>query len=150
MYKRQLTPWLEVPGVRDRLEEYSAAAGIDLIGHGPTSDAATIRDTAVAQPLIVSAGLAALPALLGPEHQALPLVSLLAGHSVGEFTATAAAGVVTPQESVALVSDRGRAMAWAASFQPTGMSAVVGGDPDEVHRAINHHGLCLLYTSRCV
>jgi len=136
-----LTPWLEVPGVRDRLESYSAAAGVDLIGHGTTSDADTIRDTAVAQPLIVSAGLAALPALLGPQGEALPLVGLLAGHSVGEFTATAAAGVVTPEESVALVSDRGRAMAWAAAFQPTGMSAVLGGDPDEVHRAINGHGL---------
>jgi [acyl-carrier-protein] S-malonyltransferase len=132
---------LDVPGVRDRLESYSAASGLDLIGHGTKSDADTIRDTAVAQPLIVGAGLAALPALLGPEHEALPLVGLLAGHSVGEFTATAAAGVVTAEESVSLVSDRGRAMAWAAAFQPTGMSAVVGGDPTDVDRAIDRHGL---------
>ncbi len=124
-----LTPWLVVPGVRDRLERYSAAAGLDLIGHGTTSDADRIRDTAVAQPLIVGGGLATLPALLGPEHEALPLVEVLAGHSVGEFTASAAAGVVTAEESVSLVGDRGRAMAWAAAFQPTGMSAVVGGDP---------------------
>lgn len=136
-----LTSWLDVPGVRDRLESYSAAAGLDLIGHGTTSDADTIRDTAIAQPLIVGAGLATLPALLGPQHEALPLVGLLAGHSVGEFTATAAAGVVTAEEGVGLVGDRGRAMAWAAAFQPTGMSAVVGGDPAEVDRAINRHGL---------
>ena len=130
-----------MPGVRDRLEAYSAAAGLDLIGHGTKSDADTIRDTAVAQPLIVGAGLAALPALLGPDHEALPLVGLLAGHSVGEFTATAAAGVVTPEESMSLVSDRGRAMAWAAAFQPTGMSAVLGGDPADVAHAISRHGL---------
>ena len=136
-----IKPWLEVPGVRERLEEYSAAAHIDLLGHGTTSDADTIRDTAVAQPLIVGAGLAMLPALLGPEHEALPLVGLLAGHSVGEFTASAAAGVLTPAEGVTVVSNRGKAMAWAAAFQPTGMSAIVGGDPAEVEHHIERHGL---------
>ena len=64
-----LAPWLEVPGVAERLRWLSAVAGIDLVTHGTTSDAETIRDTAVAQPLIVAAGLVALPALL-PEASA--------------------------------------------------------------------------------
>ena len=51
-----LAPWLELPGFADRMAWLSACAGIDLVAHGTTSDADTIRDTAVAQPLIVAAG----------------------------------------------------------------------------------------------
>lgn len=135
-----LSPWLELPGHRAALETLSDAAGTDLVAHGTTSDAATIRDTAVAQPLIVAAGLACLAVLLDGAEPAAAGVGATGGHSVGEVTAMALAGVLTDQEAVALVRERGRAMAAAAALAPTGMSAVVGGAADDVEAAIARSG----------
>ncbi|MDC5698450.1 ACP S-malonyltransferase [Intrasporangium calvum] len=136
-----LAPWLELDGVRDELARLSDSTGIDLVAHGTTSDAETIKDTAVAQPLIVGAGLIALPPLFGGAAAALDGVGLLAGHSVGEITATAAAGVLEAGDAVVFVRERGRAMAAASAATPTGMAAVLGGDPDEVLAVLDRHGL---------
>ncbi|NJC22533.1 [acyl-carrier-protein] S-malonyltransferase [Arthrobacter pigmenti] len=134
-----LTPWLDLPGVREHLEALSDAAGLDLIRHGTVSDEETIRDTAVAQPLIVAAGLVASRVLL--EDAALTASTVIAGHSVGELTASAIAGALTEQDAVALVKTRAQAMAAAASVTPTGMSAVLGGDHDDVVATLERHGL---------
>ncbi len=130
-----LTPWLEVDGVRAQLAELSEVAGLDLLAHGTTSDAETIRDTAIAQPLIVASGLVALRALAPSSFDAV------AGHSVGELTAAAAAGVLTETEALSLVAERGAAMAQASAVAPTGMSAVLGGDPEQVAAALAEQGL---------
>lgn len=137
-----LAPWLELPGLRERAEALSDAAGTDLVAHGTTSDADTIRDTAVAQPLIVGAGLLALEALYaGGAEPVTASVGVVAGHSVGEIPAAAAAGVLSAQEAMSLVRLRGRAMADASAVSPTGMSAVLGGDPVEVLATVERHGL---------
>jgi [acyl-carrier-protein] S-malonyltransferase len=137
-----LAPWLELPGLRDRATALSDAAGVDLVVHGTTSDADTIRDTAVAQPLIVGAGLLALEALYAVRPDALAsTVGVVAGHSVGEITAASATGVLTAEDAMSLVSLRGRAMADASAITPTGMSAVLGGDPAEVLAALERYGL---------
>lgn len=88
-----LTPWLELAGVSDLLSGFSTAAGLDLVAHGTTSDADTIRDTAVAQPLIVSTSLIALRVILG-ERAPADVATVTAGHSVGEFTAVDRKSVV--------------------------------------------------------
>jgi len=133
-----LAPWLELPSVAGQLASLSEIAGIDLTAHGTTSDEETIKDTAVAQPLIVAAGLVAATSLFDVELSSLPV--LLAGHSVGEITAAALAGVLTEQEAMTFVRERANSMAAAAAVTPTGMSAVVGGDPAEVLAAIEASG----------
>jgi [acyl-carrier-protein] S-malonyltransferase len=127
-----LTPWLAEPRFRQHLEELSDAAGLDLVKHGTVSDADTIRDTAVAQPLIVAAGLATISALLGDRASLKGTAGGIAGHSVGELTAAAAAGILSEKDAMVLVRERGLAMADAASRAETGMSAVLGADEDEL------------------
>ncbi|MFV2176834.1 ACP S-malonyltransferase [Actinomadura sp. LOL_016] len=134
-----LEPWLEIPGVADRLAWWSAVTGLDLIRYGTTADAEEIRDTAVAQPLLVAAALAAHEVLYAEADAAAP--DAVAGHSVGELAAAAIAGVLSPEAALVLVRERGRAMAEAAAVTETGMTAVLGGDADEVLAAIDKHGL---------
>ncbi|MFD6244695.1 ACP S-malonyltransferase [Streptomyces roseolus] len=128
-----LTPWLELPGAADRLAAWSDAIGLDLVHYGTKADADEIRDTAVAQPLLVAAGLlsaAALGAETPASAAAGPRPGVVAGHSVGEFTAAALAGVLDDTAALRLVRTRGLAMADAAAIAPTGMSALLGGDPE--------------------
>lgn len=121
-----LEPWLTEQRFAEQLARLSEAAGIDLAAHGTVSDADTIRDTKVAQPLIVAAGLLTLGALFDGGRR--ERVGGVAGHSVGEVTAAAAAGILSENDAIALVRERGNAMADAAALTPTGMSAVIGGD----------------------
>ncbi|WP_129309359.1 ACP S-malonyltransferase [Streptomyces sp. L2] len=119
-----LTPWLELPGAADRVAAWSDAIGLDLVHYGTRADADAIRDTAVAQPLLVAAGLLSAAALGDVAPGAV------AGHSVGEITAAAFAGVLDDTAALGLVRKRGLAMADAAAVTETGMSALLGGDPD--------------------
>ena len=130
-----LHAWLELPGAADLLASLSTASGLDLTAHGTTSDADTIRDTAVAQPLIVAAGLLSWNALNSPA------ADVVAGHSVGEITAAVVAGVLTPADAMGFVHLRGAGMAQAAAKVATGMSAVLGGDASVVVVKASEYGL---------
>ncbi|TDC73657.1 ACP S-malonyltransferase [Streptomyces hainanensis] len=137
-----LNPWLELPGVSDRLGGWSETAGLDLVHYGTAADAEEIRDTAVAQPLLVTGALLSAAALFdddpaGPAGS----VGAVAGHSVGELPAAAIAGVLTEEETLALVRQRATAMAEAATVTETGMAAVLGGDPEEVTAHLARLGL---------
>ncbi|MFE9094139.1 ACP S-malonyltransferase [Streptomyces sp. NPDC007264] len=118
-----LTPWLELPGAADRIAAWSEAIGLDLAHYGTQADADAIRDTAVAQPLLVAAGLLSAVAL----GDIVP--GAVAGHSVGEITAAVLAGILDDTAALTLVRKRGLAMADAAAITPTGMSALLGGEP---------------------
>jgi [acyl-carrier-protein] S-malonyltransferase len=136
-----LTPWLELPGFEDRLRWLSAVTDLDLVHYGTEADADTIRDTAVAQPLLVASGLVSLLSLFPHPADAFGKVSVGAGHSVGEITAAAAAGVMSAEQAMVFVRERGKAMAAAAATTATGMTAVLGGDQDTVVAAIEKHNL---------
>ena len=136
-----LTPWLDVPGIAERLEWLSLVSGVDLLTHGTKSDTDTIRDTAVAQPLIVGAGLVTLLSLFPHPSAAFASIGAGAGHSVGEITAAVGAGVLTAEQAMVFVRERGKAMAQASAVTQTGMAAVLGGDKEEVIAAATEVGL---------
>ncbi|NUK32354.1 ACP S-malonyltransferase [Streptomyces lunaelactis] len=130
-----LTSWLDLPGAADRIAAWSDAIGLDLAHYGTKADADEIRDTAVAQPLLVAAGLLSAAALGDVSPGAV------AGHSVGEITAAVLAGVIDDSAALGFVRTRGLAMAEAAAVTETGMSAVLGGDPEQVVAHLEKLGL---------
>ncbi|MGW2794717.1 ACP S-malonyltransferase [Streptomyces sp. NPDC001251] len=130
-----LTPWLDLPGAADRLAAWSDAIGLDLVHYGTQADADAIRDTAVAQPLLVAAGLLSASAL----GEITP--GAVAGHSVGEITAAAFTGVLSEDAALGFVRKRGLGMAEAAAVTPTGMAALLGGESEHVLPHLEKLGL---------
>ncbi|MGK5629784.1 ACP S-malonyltransferase [Streptomyces sp. URMC 123] len=136
-----LTPWLDLPGVEDRLREWSADIDLDLVHYGTNADADEIRDTAVAQPLLVAAALVSARQLLPTAEDFSTRVGAAAGHSVGELAAAALTGVLDETTAMGLVRRRGLAMAQAASVTETGMSALLGGEAEVVLPHLERLGL---------
>lgn len=132
-----LSPWLELPGVPEQVAQFSEATGLDLARLGTTADAEEIKDTAVTQPLIVALGVI----VSGQLQLEATEDRVVAGHSVGELTAAAVSGALSPVAAVAFAARRGAEMAAACALVPTGMSALLGGDPDEVAAGIEAAGL---------
>ncbi len=136
-----LSPWLEDPTFASRFQWLSTVAGIDLAHYGTEADAETIRDTQIAQPLLVATGLIAALEVFPHPADVFRQIGAVAGHSVGELAAAAGARAITAEQAMVLVRERGKAMAEAAATTATGMTAVLGGDPDEVLAAIEAQGL---------
>jgi [acyl-carrier-protein] S-malonyltransferase len=140
-----LAPWLDDPAAEETLARWSDATRLDLRRLGTTAGADEIKDTAVTQPLVVAGALLAAAGLTARAASitgtGLPAAAPVAGHSVGELAAAAVAEVLTPDAAVSLAAVRGREMAAACALAPTGMSAVLGGKPDEVLAKLAELGL---------
>src|SRR3954471_9401893 len=136
-----LEPWLEEERYAERLRWLSAVADVDLEHYGTKATAEAIRDTAIAQPLLVGSALVAALELFPHPADAFGKVGAVAGHSVGELAAAAGARAITAEQAMVLVRERGRAMAQAAAATPTSMTAVLGGDRDEVLKRFADLGL---------
>ncbi|MGW0615018.1 ACP S-malonyltransferase [Streptomyces sp. NPDC002788] len=133
-----LAGWLRDPAHAERVRAWSEAADCDVAHLGTKASATEIARTENTQPLLVALGLLAHDVLArtAPEGTAV-----VAGHSVGELTAAAYAGVLSPADAVRLAAIRGRAMAAACADVPTSMAAVVGGEESEVLARIAELGL---------
>ena len=136
-----LNPWLELPSFKSSLLAMQEASGIDLVKHGTVSDADTIRDTAVAQPLIVAAGIATAATLFGGKSAVDFGIGGVSGHSVGEITAAAIAGIFDQAQAIKFVKVRADAMADAAAIEPTSMAAIVGGEQVTIESRLAELGL---------
>ena len=112
-----LVPWLAGPLVRRAVPQLAEVAELDLVHFGTEADAETIRDTEVAQPLLVATALATLGAAV---PDGLADVGAVSGHSVGELAAAGGSGAISADDAMVLVRERGRAMAeaWPRSPRP--------------------------------
>lgn len=135
-----LSGWLEIPVFRETIEMLQEVLELDLVRIGTTADAEEIKDTKIAQPLIVASGIASFAALKLEAGDKL-VVSGVAGHSVGEITAASLAGIMNAETAMRFVKLRGEQMANSAASHQTSMAAVVGGDEVNVLKAIESAGL---------
>jgi [acyl-carrier-protein] S-malonyltransferase len=135
-----LEPWLEIPVFKKSVEESAQSINLDLIHFGTVADAETIRDTKIAQPLIVAAGIASFETLKDKLGDSLDIVAT-AGHSVGEITAAYVSGIFDSQTALEFVQRRGNEMADAAGLSASSMAAVVGGELDQVLAHLDSVGL---------
>jgi [acyl-carrier-protein] S-malonyltransferase len=136
-----LEPWLTDPSYAERMRWLAAVADLDLVHYGTKADADTIRDTAIAQPLLVASALVSSVSLLPEPDDAFEKVGAVAGHSVGELAAAAGAGAISAEQAMVLVRERGKAMAQAAAATPTSMTAILGGDREEILAKLSDNGL---------
>jgi [acyl-carrier-protein] S-malonyltransferase len=119
-----------MPEAMDVFERASEAAGMDLKRLCFEAPEEELVETEVQQPALVTASLAVLAAIRARGVKP----DFVVGHSVGEFAALAAAGALRVEEAVALVRERGLAMAEAARTNPGSMAAILGLEDEAVER----------------
>jgi [acyl-carrier-protein] S-malonyltransferase len=135
-----LGPWLEIESFKSEIDNYSLILDMDLIHFGTKAEADQIKDTRIAQPLIVAASMASHAVLIKALGEDAKIAGV-AGHSVGEIAAAKIAGVLDTEAALNLVKTRGEQMAQAASLEESSMAAVVGGEQDSVLEHLSKLGL---------
>jgi [acyl-carrier-protein] S-malonyltransferase len=119
-------------GVRQTFESASRRLGYDLWALIQTGPEAQLNSTECTQPAMLAAGVATWRAW---QHRGGRVPDVVAGHSLGEFTALAVAGVIDPDEAVDLVRFRGQCMQEAVPRGAGGMAAIIGLDDAAVEAA---------------
>ena len=120
---------------RQVFDQVEAATHINVATLCFESDEETLRRTDNAQLALYTCGLAAFYALQGRVPQLKP--AAMAGHSIGEYTALAAAGVISVEDGARLVQRRGELMRGAGQTRPGTMAAVLGLDRDALQAALD-------------
>jgi [acyl-carrier-protein] S-malonyltransferase len=118
------------PAAREVYRLGSEVTGLDLERLCFETPLDELVDTELQQPALVATSLAILAAM----RERMLEADVVVGHSVGEFTALAAAGSLTASEAIGLVRERGLAMAEAARLRPGGMAAILGLEDEEVEK----------------
>ena len=119
-----------VPEAMQVMEEASEACGLDLIRLCFDAELAELMQTEVQQPALVATSLAMFAALRARGIEP----DVVVGHSVGEFAALAASQAIGNEEAIALVRERGIAMAEAAAAKPGSMAAILGLEDEVVEQ----------------
>ncbi len=122
--------------VFEQADEALGMALSELCFDGPENE---LRQTVNAQPAIVTASFACLEAARSLDA-GLPSASFVAGHSLGEYTALAAAGVLDFAATVYLARERGRLMHEAGQITPGGMVAIIGLDEEPLAEVCQQTG----------
>jgi [acyl-carrier-protein] S-malonyltransferase len=121
------------PAARELYARADDALGYSLSGlcfEGPEE---ALNDTINTQPALYVTSLAVLE-VLRTEAELAP-AAMVAGHSLGELTALAAAGVMSFEQGLRLVQERGRLMKLAGELNPGGMAAVLKMEDTEIEKA---------------
>ena len=121
---------LAVPEAMEVYRRGSEASGLDLMHLCFEAPEEELVSTDVQQPALVATSLAVLEALRADGYKP----DVVVGHSVGEFAALAAAGALSTDDAIALVRQRGLAMADAARENPGSMAAILGLEDEVVER----------------
>ena len=136
-----LAPWLDVPGVADRLAHWSGLAGCDLARCGSTADADEIRDTSVAQPLLVAAALAAADATFGGLGQMARSADRPPGTAWASWPREPSPGVLSADDDALRLVQCARMPGRRRPPSRHRHDGGLGGDEAEVLAAIEEHGL---------
>ncbi len=142
------------PAARAIFAEADRVLGRPMTDLCLTAPAEVLEDTATAQPAILTVSVAILEAIreraLSEGRTVMPIV--VAGHSLGEFTAMVAAGVMDFPVALRLVQERGALMRQAGIERPGGMAAVIGLDDEELYeicRRASDHGIVTVANANC-
>lgn len=134
---------------REVFETVQGATGVDVKGLCFGTDEETLRQTQNAQMALYTCGVAAYRCL-NAHFQGVVQIDAFAGHSVGEYAALAAAGVVSIEDGAKLVQRRGELMAAAGKETPGTMAAVLGLDREQIEKVLNtFHGAVVVANDNC-
>jgi [acyl-carrier-protein] S-malonyltransferase len=129
-----MTEWADHQAmVSEVYEQASAALGYDLwkvTSQGPPEQ---LNQTEVTQPAMLCAGVASWR--IASQHLDIPSAAMLAGHSLGEYSALVCAGSLDLGDAVTLVARRGRLMQSAVKTGEGAMAAIIGLDDAAVREA---------------
>ena len=119
------------PLVKETFNEASATLGYDLWAIASSGPDDKLNQTEITQPAMLTAGVACWRVW---NKESGPVPSVMAGHSLGEYTALTCAGAIPFADAVKLVAERGRFMQEAVPAGKGGMAAIVGLDDDAVRK----------------